>query len=291
MSTVNTRLHGRSLQFARIGWLVLVILTLSIFFASLPAYIDLLHTPCVGLACGYQQLSPEQAATLEGIGLFPGVFIVFSVTLVFILLVVCLAVSMVIVWRRPDDRMAFIVALFLVTLSPFNVMFNVSASPSPLQLPNECLSFLFATLLPLILALFPGGRFVPRWMRWPVIAFLVVQAPFTFYQSLASLYISAVSIGFLVSIGVCALLVRRSTVPLPASLQPIRAPTDQMGRIWVRCIRHLGCYRNCSVSAAPGCSFARLTLPIGLLSRSRDRDSLHSAFVWICYAAIAAMGD
>ena len=131
----------------------------------------------------------------------------FSVALTFILLVVCLAVSMVIVWRRPDDRMAFIVALFLVTLSPFNVMFNVSASPSPLQLPNECLSFLFATLLPLILALFPSGHFVPRWMRWPVIAFLVVQVPFTFFPALAALHISAVSIGFLVSIGMCAILV------------------------------------------------------------------------------------
>jgi hypothetical protein len=202
-----TRLHRRRFLLAQGTWLILVILTLAIFFASLPVYIALLQTPCIGPACGYLQLSPEQAGSLEGIGLFPGVFIVFSVTLTFILLVVCLAVSMMIVWRRPDDRMAFIVALFLVTLSPFNVMFNVSASPSPLQLPNECLSFLFATLLPLILALFPGGRFVPRWMRWPVIAFLVVQAPFTFNQALAFLYISAVSIGFLVNIGMCAILV------------------------------------------------------------------------------------
>jgi hypothetical protein len=206
MSTDNTRLHRRSYLLARGIWLTLVLLTLVIFFVSLPAYIDLLQTPCVGLACGYQQLSPEQAATLEGTGLFPGVFIGFSVTLAFILLVACLAVSMVIVWRRPDDRMAIIVALFLVTLSPFNVMFNVSASPSPLQLPNECLNFLFVTLLPLILALFPGGHFVPRWMRWPVIAFLVVQAPSIFYQASASLNISAVSIGFLVNIGMCALL-------------------------------------------------------------------------------------
>jgi hypothetical protein len=200
-------LDTRLLLLARGLWLILVILTLAIFFASLPLYIGLLQTPCVGPACGYQQLSPEQAATLEGIGFFPGVFIGFSVALVFILLVVCLAASMVIVWRRPDDRMAFIVALFLVTLSPFNVMFNVSASPSPLQVPNECLNFLFATLLPLILALFPSGHFVPRWMRWPVIAFLVVQAPFTFYPAFASLHISAVSIGFLVSIGMCAILV------------------------------------------------------------------------------------
>jgi hypothetical protein len=136
-------------------------------------------------------------------------------------MLVCLAVSIVIIWRRPDDRMAFIVAIFLVTLSPFNVMFNVSASSSPWQVPNECLEFLFITLLPLILALFPSGQFVPRWIRWPIIAFLVMQAPFTFVQGLATLQVSVLSIGFLVNIGVCAILVvlqwyryRRESSPL-----------------------------------------------------------------------------
>ena len=86
-------------------------------------------------------------------------------------------------------------------------MFNVSASPSLWQVPNECLSFLFVTLLPLVLSLFPTGHFVPCWMRWPLIAFLVVQAPFAFNQSIASLQVSAVSLGFLVSIRLCAILV------------------------------------------------------------------------------------
>jgi hypothetical protein len=207
MSIDKTRLQGRWLIFARVGWGVLVILTLTIFFASLPSYIALLQTPCVGPACGYLQLSPEQAATLIGIGLFPGAFTAYTVALTCVLMVVCLVVSTVIIWRRPDDRMAFIVAIFLVTLSPFNVMFNVSSSSSPWQVPNDCLSFLFVTLLPLILALFPSGHFVPRWMRWPVIAFLVVQAPFTFVQGLATLQVSAVSVGFLVNISMCAILV------------------------------------------------------------------------------------
>ena len=216
----------------------------------------------------------------------------FSVALTFILLVVCLVVSMVIVWRRPDDRMAFIVALFLVTLSPFNVMFNVSASPSPLQVPNECLSFLFVTLLPLILALFPSGHFVPRWMRWPVIAFLVVQVPFTFFPALAALHISAVSIGFLRDIGMCATPGRRSTVPLPAGVQSIRAPTNQMGRLWVRCVHHV----RGVIGIVPYLLFPVLASPDSLylsvyISRSRDPASLDSALVWICHAALAAMGD
>lgn len=150
---------------------------------------------------------PEQAQALKGIGLFPDVFIVYTVALTCVLMIVCLVVSTVIVWRRTDDRMAFLVALFLVTLSPFNVMFNVSESPSPWQVPNECLSFLFITLLPLILAVFPNGHFIPRWMRWPVFALLILQVPFTFFPRLASLTISGLSVSFVVSISICAILV------------------------------------------------------------------------------------
>ncbi len=203
----GTRLHKRWLFLARGVWITQVVLTLAIFFASLPVYIVLLRTPCSGSACGYLQLTPAQAQALKGMNLFPGVFTVYTVALTGVLMVVCIVVSMVIAWRRPDDRMAFIVALFLVTLSPFNVMFNVSSGPSPWQLPNECLSFLFITLLPLNLVLFPSGRFAPRWMRWPVIAFLVIQVPYTFIQPLASLTISALSVGFVVSIGMNAILV------------------------------------------------------------------------------------
>ena len=207
MPTDNTRLHGRWFLLARGIWLTLVIPTLAIFFASLPAYIDLLQTPCVGSACGYQQLSPEQAESLKGIGLFPGVYTAFTLTLTFALMVVCLVVSTVIVWRKADDRMALIVAYFLVTLGPFAVVFNVSASPSSWQVPLECLSLIFVTLFPLVLSLFPTGKFVPHWMRWPIVAFLAVQIPFTIFPPLATLEFAAVSLGFLVAIGTLAILV------------------------------------------------------------------------------------
>jgi hypothetical protein len=68
------RVSGRWLVLARVGWAALVVLTLAICFASLPDYVAQLHTPCAGSACGYQQLAPEQASALTGMGLFPGVY-------------------------------------------------------------------------------------------------------------------------------------------------------------------------------------------------------------------------
>jgi len=201
------RVPRRWLLLARGTWLALVVLTLAIFFASLPVYLALLHTPCAGAACGYQQLTPEQAGALKGIGLFPDVYPAYTVTLTLALMMGCVVVSTVIIWRRSDDRMALIVALFLVTLGPFAVMFNVSASPSPWQVPLEFLSFLFVALFLLVFSLFPTGQFVSHWMGWIIIVLLTLQVPFTFFPPLVTLQISAVSLGFLVGIGSLAILV------------------------------------------------------------------------------------
>ncbi len=69
-ATLATRLHGRWRLIARGAWIVLGIVTLAIFFASIPMYLAQLQTPCTEAACQYQQLSPSQAETLKGMGLF-----------------------------------------------------------------------------------------------------------------------------------------------------------------------------------------------------------------------------
>jgi hypothetical protein len=172
------RLHGRWLLLARGLWISLVILTLAIYFASLPVYLAQLQTPYAGTASAFsQQLSPEQAGALKGIGLSPGDYAAYMIALTLASVVVCLVVSAVIAWRRPDDRMALIVALMLVTFGPIIATSSVSASPSPWQVPNECLTFLAVSLLVLVFLLFPSGQFVPRWMRWTLVVFLAGLVP------------------------------------------------------------------------------------------------------------------
>jgi divalent metal cation (Fe/Co/Zn/Cd) transporter len=202
------RLQGRWLLLARGTWITLIILTLAIFLASLPAYISQLQTPCAGSACGFQQLTPEQAGTLKGIGLFPGVYTAFTLALTLATLVVFWVVSTVIVLRRSDDRMALIVALMLVTVGSFAVSESVSASLSPWQVPNEYLNFLFVSLFQLVFSLFPTGQFVPHWMRWTIVVFIAVNIPFSFLTyGLFTLTIYAVSLGYLLFLGEAAILV------------------------------------------------------------------------------------
>jgi hypothetical protein len=49
----TTLLHGRWPLLARGGWISLAVLSLAIFFGSLPVYLRQLRTPCAGTACSY----------------------------------------------------------------------------------------------------------------------------------------------------------------------------------------------------------------------------------------------
>jgi hypothetical protein len=176
----SARLQGRWLLLARGVWIALVVLTLAIFFASIPAYLTQLQTPCAATACGYRVLlTPGQVGALKGIGLSPGDYAAYTVALMLATMVVCLGVSTLIILRRSDDRMAMLVALLLVTLGPVIATSSVAASPSPWRVPNACLYFLALALTVLVFLLFPSGRFVPR---WTFVIFLAGLLPNAFGQ-------------------------------------------------------------------------------------------------------------
>ncbi len=205
---IHTRLHGSWLVLARVIWVVLAVFTLIIVVASLPVYVAQLQTICTGTACAFsQQLTPEQARMLKGIGLSPGAFAAYTVALTLASVVVCLVISTLIVWRRSDDRMALLVALMLVTVGPIIETSTLLPIPSPWRVPTACLYFLALALLVLVFLLFPSGQFVPRWTRWTMVVFLAGQVPYTFFPDAPfTLNTHADSLGYLILIGEAAIL-------------------------------------------------------------------------------------
>jgi hypothetical protein len=199
----SSRVPRRWLLLARGGWVAVVVLTLAISFASLPVYIAQLQTPCVGAACANEALlTPELADVLKGVGLDLRTYAAYTVAFTLVSIVVCLGVSVVIVWHRSDDRMALIVALMLVTLGPIGETTIVLASPSPWQWPSACLSFLSFALLLLVGLLFPSGRFVPRWTSLSLVVFLAVSVSPTFFPNAPfSLNPDALLLYYLLSLG------------------------------------------------------------------------------------------
>jgi hypothetical protein len=198
---------GRRSLLARGMWLTLLALTLAIFSASLPAYLAQLQTTCVGAACEYQQLTPGQLAALAEMGLSLEGYAALTLALLLAGMAACWGVSALIVWRRPDERMALLVALLLVALGPLSVAASLPTGPAPWQEPHNYLLLLVTALLVLVFLLFPSGQFSPRWTRWAVVVLLAAQVPATFLPAVWLLPDSpSGQLGWLVSLAELALV-------------------------------------------------------------------------------------
>ena len=172
-------LHGSILVLARISWVIVVVLVLGLSFASIPTYFASLHhllNSAHPPDLGGQLTSSTGVQDLQAVGLSLDFYARYSVLLTLIFLIVSLAVGTVIFWRRSDDRMALL-ASFALILFPITVNnVNLVTLPPAWQLPVQSLSFLGQVCAGLFFYLFPGGRFVPRWIRWLAVALIAYWA-------------------------------------------------------------------------------------------------------------------
>ena len=176
----HTRLHGRWLVFARGIWVVLVIPSLGLFVIA-----NMLNAA---------QLSPDKA--VRALMLHPdpsvsgyimnyshlylqvGSYLTLTVVLASLASLVWIAVGLLIFWRKSDDWMGLLAAFGLIMLglaiSPQLYIMNVFSEVHSLwQWPLIFVSMLGWGSLGLVLILFPDGRFVPRWMRWVFLVWIV----------------------------------------------------------------------------------------------------------------------
>src|SRR5437867_6403873 len=181
----DTRLRGRRLMLARVAWVTAVTLIVVSFLAKLPAYYTCLQTICTGAPCGLGQPTIDSAQAMQRLGFSVGAYAAFTLALTIILAFVCFAVSAVLFWRKSDDWMALLVALAVVATVTLNGN-DVYGSQSAWGVLSNVVAVLGSGVYLLVLALFPDGRFVPRWMRWllscwAVAALLSFMNPF-FYE-------------------------------------------------------------------------------------------------------------
>jgi hypothetical protein len=162
-------LSGPRLFLARVGWLVIFVLSIGVFFASIPAYYDWL----INLAD--PTLEPATVrANLEAAGGSIERYAAYLVLISAASTVVWVAVGVVIFWRKSDDWMALFTSLSLVTFGAVSLNGGPTAlveQYSAVWLPIHLLALLGTVSLNMFFYLFPNGRFVPRWTRWAVVLF------------------------------------------------------------------------------------------------------------------------
>lgn len=162
----HSRLPGLWLLLARISWSVMVVFTLGVFFGSLPTYVALLSTVCSGPACITGQPAPGTERALQGIGLSITHYALLITLLTVTAELFAILLSALLVWRKPKDWMALLVALMIMTVSIVNMMYVLLQYRSVWQVPATLLNVLAFSLLFLVVALFPDGKFAPKWTLW-----------------------------------------------------------------------------------------------------------------------------
>ena len=159
----GTLLSGRWLIAARVVWVLVLAGMLVAFFIQIPYYLAFMSRACPG-ACAF---TTQQEAVLASINVSLDTFAWIALSCTLVITLISVALALILFWRRSNDWMALLVALFLVG---YPIMNNGTTGSMPTDIPSsillltQILTFPVWILYDATFLLFPSGRFAPRWM-------------------------------------------------------------------------------------------------------------------------------
>jgi hypothetical protein len=168
----DTHLYGRRLSVARAIWIVVVLLGLATWAASLAPRFDELRTPCVGEQCPVLTLSPQDADALQASGVSLELYAGYQVAIEIFTAGVYLLLALLVFWRRSAEQMGLFASPTLALMGTvfFSAGYYAALKVYPdLRLVYDLLVALSFVCLILLLYVFPDGRLVPRWARLLVV--------------------------------------------------------------------------------------------------------------------------
>ena len=179
----STRVLGRRLLLMRLGWTLLTIYNLVVFFVSIPAYYAHLFVICTDHTqeCFTGQLTPGNLQALHYLGISINSYAAYTLAISILASSIFLVVGLALFWRRSDDWMAVFASTVLIIFAGVGDV-RASAIWSP-DSPSNTLLLVLATLilgvggycgLGLFFSLFPTGRPIPNW-AWTLVFLWLIQ--------------------------------------------------------------------------------------------------------------------
>ena len=174
-ASLNTTLQGRPLAFAEATWILVAVLTLAAFVATVPDR--------------YQQLLDADLTTkyaLWDLGLSASFYAAYFVAAEVASMLVYALTATIIFWRKSDDWMAVFVALTLLTFgaaapSPMHLLVTTQPAGGWLGLLLQAVGS--ASFL-IFFYLFLDGRFVPDWTRGLAVLAVAWALAWLFFPSI-----------------------------------------------------------------------------------------------------------
>ena len=206
----TSSMRGGWLLLARVAWVAVAITALAIILFSIPSSFKHYQSVCTAASevCAEQavdQATPEGVQTLGETGLSLRSYALLNVVVDKVFQLVFFAVGALIFWRRSDDRMAWLVSVFLVSFGPVSVdptaAYTLISSQPAWWLPVRSVYIVGSVSPVLFFFLFPSGRFVPHWTRWLAVALIVNDVPNFLFPQLYSRLPSLETVSYLVFLG------------------------------------------------------------------------------------------
>ena len=173
-------MQGHWLLLARVVWVTVALLTVSVFVLSIPSEFARLRSPCTDtVSCSWLiRITAENARELSNLGLSVDFFAAYFISLEAAFTVVPIAVGAIIFWRRPDDRMAFLVSLVLLMYwAGITFPYHLLDLPRAWEVSSAVVALVGVGSILLFMYVFPDGHFVPRWARWLALVSIMAFAP------------------------------------------------------------------------------------------------------------------
>jgi signal transduction histidine kinase len=181
----SSRVWGRRLLLMRLGWTLLTVFNLVVFFVSIPVYYAQLFVLCTDprQGCTIGRLTPGNAQTLHHLGISLSSYAAYTLAVSIVASSIFLIVGLVLFWRKSDDWMAVFASTVLIIFAGAG---DARASEIALLGGAPILITLLGVLATLILgvggycglglffSLFPTGRPIPRW-AWTLVFLWLVQ--------------------------------------------------------------------------------------------------------------------
>ena len=173
MSVSSSEISSTSIwiRIARIFWVLLALMYFGLFIAAFPVAYAEYQQVCQNDDCASNILTAEEVTALEDLG-FTLDFYASYLAGAEILLLTWAITGTFIFLRRSDEWIGLLVSMALIAIgiSGFSDNVNLLSKATPeFALLHNTLSAVGASLVVLLVFLFPDGHFVPRWTRYVAI--------------------------------------------------------------------------------------------------------------------------
>lgn len=186
-STVSSQRSGtgQSLSVVRGAVILTIGLVVLLVVLGIPTMTREIATPCSSLLCDRWQPTPQLASRLHAAGISLQLYSVYYVAVESVPLLGTMAMALVLLWRRPNERMALFGGFTIVTFTAaFSDPIVAIAMTSPVAWAlRTLLAAAGWSSLFIFFYLFPNGRFVPRWTRVTSVAWLAFMLVNFFSQA------------------------------------------------------------------------------------------------------------